>query len=61
MNPIFKFLKSFWTEEEGLTMTEYAVAGAVIAAGAAAAFTGLGAAVLAKITEITSAITGGGG
>jgi len=40
-------------------MVEYAVAGSLITAAAVAAFTGLGAAVVAKITAITAAITAG--
>ena len=53
-----KQLFAFLRDEEGLTMVEYAVAGALISAAAVAAFTGLGAAVIAKITAITAAITG---
>lgn len=48
--------KAFLKDEEGLTMVEYAVAGALITAAAAAAFTGLGAAVTAQIVEITGYI-----
>ncbi|TRW89697.1 Flp family type IVb pilin [Candidatus Methylobacter oryzae] len=50
-------LKAFWQEETGLTMVEYAVAGSLITAAAVTAFTGLGTAVTAKITSITTAIT----
>jgi pilus assembly protein Flp/PilA len=56
-----KFLLAFLRDEEGLTMVEYAVAGSLITAAAAAAFTALGAAVTAKITAITGYITAGGG
>jgi pilus assembly protein Flp/PilA len=49
---------AFVRDEEGLTMVEYAVAGSLIAAAAVAAFTALGAAVVTKITAITTAITG---
>jgi len=52
-------LRVFLQDEEGLTMVEYAVAGALITAAAVAAFTGLGAAVVAQITAITAAITAG--
>ena len=45
---ILKFLK----EEEGLTMVEYAIAGALVAAGAAIAFYNLGSAVFNKITAL---------
>jgi len=51
-------LKTFLRDEEGLTMVEYAVAGALISAAAVTAFTDLGAAVIAKIATITAAITG---
>jgi len=51
-------LQAFLRDEEGLTMVEYAVAGALISAAAVTAFTDLGAAVIAKIAVITAAITG---
>jgi len=53
-----KELLAFLRDEEGLTMVEYAVAGALISAAAVTAFTALGAAVIAKIAAITTAITG---
>ncbi len=49
---ILKFLR----EEEGLTMVEYAVAGALVAAGAALAFTNLGIAVKNAITNLAGYI-----
>ena len=51
-------LQTFMKEEKGLTMVEYAVAGALISAAAVTAFTDLGAAVITKINAITAAITG---
>lgn len=54
-NPFVSFLK----DEEGLTMVEYAIAGGLVAAAVATAFTNLGNAVLAKITALTGYITGG--
>lgn len=51
-------IRLFVRNEDGLTMVEYAVAGAVIAAGAYAAFSGLGSAVSTKIGDITTAIGG---
>ena len=45
---ILKFLK----EEEGLTMVEYAIAGALVAGGAALAFTSLGTAIATAITHL---------
>jgi len=47
-----KFVLAFLKDEAGLTMVEYAVAGALIVAGAALAFTQLGAAVIAGIQVI---------
>jgi pilus assembly protein Flp/PilA len=44
-----QFIVSFLKDEEGLTMVEYAIAGALIAAGAAAAFLTLGQSVSNKI------------
>jgi pilus assembly protein Flp/PilA len=51
---VMKFLQ----DEEGLTIVEYAVAGALISATVAASFTSLGAAVQAKIVLLTGFITG---
>lgn len=47
------FLKNFLRDERGLTTVEYAVAGGLIAATIVAAFSGLGAKVLAIITSIS--------
>jgi pilus assembly protein Flp/PilA len=55
---MFNRVMSFLRNEEGLTMVEYAVAGALISAAAVAAFTDLGTAVVNKITAITTSITG---
>ena len=52
MKSILEFLK----DEDGLTMIEYAVAGGVIALGAATAFSTLGTAVEGKIDGITTAV-----
>lgn len=49
---IMKFLR----DEEGLTTVEYAVAGALVAAAVALAFTGLGTAVTAQITNLTGIV-----
>jgi pilus assembly protein Flp/PilA len=56
MKTLSTLLKAFWQEESGLTMVEYAVAGSLITLGAAAAFTGLGTAVSARIVAITALI-----
>ena len=53
-----KQMLAFFRDEEGLTMVEYAVAGALISAAAVTAFTALGTAVITKITAITTAIGG---
>ncbi|KOO04062.1 Flp family type IVb pilin [Vibrio nereis] len=42
MDKFTKVAKEFWNDEEGLTAVEYAVAGALIVAGLAAAFGTLG-------------------
>jgi len=49
---IMKFLR----DEEGLTTVEYAVAGALVAAAVAVAFTGLGGAVTAQILNLTGIV-----
>ncbi len=45
-------------EEDGLSTVEYAVAGGVIAAAVATAFTSLGTAVSTKIGAISTALAG---
>ncbi|MDD5036939.1 MAG: hypothetical protein PHE55_19610 [Methylococcaceae bacterium] len=52
MKTLINMLKAFWQEETGLTMVEYAVAGAVIALAAATAFTNLGKTVANAIVDI---------
>lgn len=53
-----EFIKTFLADEEGLTTVEYAIAGGLVAAAVVTAFTDLGAAVTAKIVELTGYITG---
>jgi pilus assembly protein Flp/PilA len=48
------FILSFLKEEEGLTMVEYAIAGALVAAGAVVAFSDLGTAVSTRISGLVS-------
>jgi pilus assembly protein Flp/PilA len=43
---------NFLREEEGLTMVEYAIAGALVAGGAVVAFTDLGVAVATRINQL---------
>ncbi len=56
MNSLKTTLISLWKEDEGLTMVEYAIAGALIAAGCAAAFTALGTSVRTFITYLAGLI-----
>ena len=44
-----QFIANFLKDEEGLTMVEYAIAGALVAAGAVVAFTFLGQQVSGRI------------
>jgi pilus assembly protein Flp/PilA len=50
------WLVRFFRDEQGLTMVEYAIAGALVTAGAVAAFTNLGAAVVTRITALVTAV-----
>lgn len=54
---ILKELNRLLNDEDGLTTVEYAVAGALVAATLVVAFTDLGAAVEARIDELTTAIS----
>ena len=49
-----KFMVAFLKDEEGLTMVEYAIAGALVAAGAVGAFTTLGNNIVTKITALAA-------
>jgi pilus assembly protein Flp/PilA len=49
-----KFIVAFIKDEEGLTMVEYAIAGALVAAGAVGAFTTLGNNIVTKITALAA-------
>jgi len=53
-----KLIVSFLKDEEGLTMVEYAVAGSLVAAAAAAVFTTLGSTIVAKINALIAAMNG---
>jgi pilus assembly protein Flp/PilA len=53
MNERNERIAAFLNDEEGLTMVEYAIAGALVAATVAAAFTALGQAILAQIVALT--------
>jgi pilus assembly protein Flp/PilA len=47
-------IMNFLRDEAGLTMVEYAIAGALVAAAAATTFTDLGASVIARITNLAA-------
>jgi len=52
-----KFIVAFLKDEEGLTMVEYAIAGALVASASVLAFTALGTAVAARITTLTGFVS----
>jgi pilus assembly protein Flp/PilA len=49
-----QFILSFLKDEEGLTMVEYAIAGALVAAGAVLVFTTLGTNVSTRISDLAT-------
>jgi pilus assembly protein Flp/PilA len=49
-------IKKFFKDEEGLTMVEYAIAGALVAATAVTVFTNLGTAIVTRITALVTAV-----
>jgi pilus assembly protein Flp/PilA len=54
-------IADFVKDEEGLTMVEYAIAGALIAAGAAVAFDNLGGAVTTQVENLEGWVDGTNG
>lgn len=56
-NIMFK-VSRFLRDEEGLELSEYAVAGSLIVLGTVLAFTALGEAITGAIRDIIGAITG---
>lgn len=50
---------AFVRDEKGLSVTEYAVAGGLVAAVAATAFSGLGSSITTKITAIAATVAAG--
>lgn len=58
MKTLNTMLKAFWQEETGLTMVEYAVAGALVTLGAAAMFTTLGNNVSTQIERLGNCVLG---
>ncbi len=55
---MLKYVRAFLREEEGLTMVEYAIAGALVAAATVTAFTTLGADVVTRITALAADVAG---
>ena len=53
---VVEMMKSFWKEEEGLTMVEYALVGALVVVGAIAAFATLGTAVKTKAEALATGV-----
>lgn len=53
---VVAMMKNFWQEEEGLTMVEYALIGALVVVGAITAFTQLGKNVSTKVNSIATAV-----
>lgn len=51
-------LLDFWSDEEGLTIVEYAVAGGLVTLGAVGAFIVLGDNVAIQITELGECVMG---
>jgi len=51
-----KFIVAFLKDEEGLTMVEYAIAGALVSIAAVVAFTNLGTAVATQMSALVSAV-----
>ncbi|NIY91363.1 Flp family type IVb pilin [Vibrio diazotrophicus] len=57
MNKFIEQVKVFWKDEDGLSAVEYVVAGSLIVAGLATAFTSLGTKISEGVTKITNAIS----
>ena len=55
-NHLKKLLVAFVEDDAGLTMVEYAAAGALVTSAAVAAFTSLGVAVVASITFLITTL-----
>jgi len=58
MKKFIQGAKTFLMEEEGLTIVEYAIGGALVAAGAVLAFSNLGEAVCDTIDGLENAVQG---
>jgi len=51
-----KIIVAFLKDEEGLTMVEYAIAGALVSFAAVTAFTDLGSAIALRISGLVTAV-----
>jgi pilus assembly protein Flp/PilA len=51
-----QFIVAFSKDEAGLTMVEYAIAGALVSIAAVAAFTSLGSAIVTRIGDLVAAV-----
>ncbi len=56
MNKFMEQVKAFWVDEDGLSAVEYVVAGSLIVAGLATAFTQLGSAISDGVDNIAAQI-----
>ena len=61
MKNLYKIVSNFLRDEEGLTIVEYAVAGALISVAVVTAFTTLGTNIGNAITSLANTVGGGGG
>jgi pilus assembly protein Flp/PilA len=61
MLTIVRTYLDFYRDTRGLTIVEYAVAGALIAAAVVAAFLLLGGNISTEITDLANTVSGGGG
>ncbi len=59
MNKFMEQVKAFWADEGGLSAVEYVVAGSLIVAGLAAAFSSLGTAITTGVGKITACVNSG--
>ena len=61
MRNLMTAIVAFMRDDEGLTMVEYAIAGALVTATAVAAFTLLGTNIGIEITDLANVVGGAGG
>lgn len=59
MKTLKRALAALWSEQEGLTTVEYAIAGALVSVAVAAAFTNLGTEIAAVLANIITIISSG--